>query len=96
MKYAENFVAMNIVKYTGLRSGTEVKFRGLVWFVVLVLGVRYNYAVAVGEKKKDKGLIVEIFYCSFKTQFNIFKSLCITTNLETYESTKACQYSFVI
>ena len=25
MKYAENFVAMNIVKYTGLRSGTELK-----------------------------------------------------------------------
>ena len=96
MKYAENFVAMNIVKYTDLRSGTEVKFRVLVWFVVLVLGVRYNYAVAVGEKKKDKGLIVEIFYCSFETQFNIFKSLCITTNLETYESTEACQHSFVI
>ena len=55
MKYAENFVAMNIVKYTGLRSGTELKFRGLIWLVVLVLGVRYNYAVAVGEKKKDKG-----------------------------------------
>ena len=90
MKYVENLAVNNIVKYTDLRSGTEVKFRVLVWFVVLVLGVRYNYAVAVGEKKKDKGLIVEIFYCSFETQFNIFKSLCITTNLETYESTKAC------
>ena len=57
-KYAENLVAMNIGRYTGLRSETEVKFRDLVWFVVLVLGVRYNYAGAVGEKQKDKDLIV--------------------------------------
>ena len=36
MKYPENLVATNIAKYTGLRSGKEVKFRGLVWAVVLV------------------------------------------------------------
>ena len=58
MKHAENLVAKNIAKYTGLRSGTGVKFRGLVWVVVLALGVGYNYAVVVGEKKKDKDFIV--------------------------------------
>ena len=36
MKHAENLDAKNIAKYTGLRSGTEVEFRGLVWVVVLV------------------------------------------------------------
>ena len=64
MKYTENLVAKNIAKTTGIRSGTEVEFRGFVCAVVLALGVRYNYVVAAGEKKKDKGLIV---YCSFKT-----------------------------
>ena len=39
MKYVESHIAMNIARYTGLRLGTEVKFRALVWFVVLVLGV---------------------------------------------------------
>ena len=51
MKYAENLVAKN-------RSGTEVKFRGLVRVVALVEGVRFNYVVVVGEKKKDKDFIV--------------------------------------
>ena len=64
MKYTENLVAKNIAKTTGIRSGTEVECRGFVCAVVLALGVRYNYVVAAGEKKKDKGLIV---YCSFKT-----------------------------
>ena len=50
-EYVENVVAMNIAKYTGLRSGKGVEIRGLVWFVVLVLGVRYNYAGAAGEKQ---------------------------------------------
>ena len=36
MKHAEHLVATIIAKYTGLRSGTEVEFRGLVWVVVLV------------------------------------------------------------
>ena len=36
VKHAENLVAKNIAKNTGLRSGTEVEFRGLVWVVVLV------------------------------------------------------------
>ena len=58
MKYVESHVAMNIERYTGLGLGTEVKFRALVWFVVLVLGVWYSYAGAVGEKQKDKDLIV--------------------------------------
>ena len=58
MKYAENLVVKNIAKTTGIRSGVEVEFRGLVWAVVLALGVRYNYVVAVGEKQKEKGLIV--------------------------------------
>ena len=58
VKYARNLAAKNVAKYTGLRSGTEVKFRGLVWVVVLGLGVRYNYAAAVGEKQKDKDLTV--------------------------------------
>ena len=44
----------NIAKITGIRSGTEVEFRGLVWVVALALGARYNYAVVAGEKKKDK------------------------------------------
>ena len=57
-KNAENLVAMNIAKYTGLRPGTVVKFRAPVWFVVLALGVRYNYAGAVGEKQRDKDFIV--------------------------------------
>ena len=51
VKPAENLAAKNIVKYTGLRSGMEVESRALVWVVVLVLGARYNYAAAVGEKK---------------------------------------------
>ena len=58
MNYAENLVAKNIAKTTGIRSGTEVEFRGLVWGVVLALGVRYNYVAAAGEKQKEKGLIV--------------------------------------
>ena len=29
MKYAENLVAKNIAKTTGIRSGTEVEFRGI-------------------------------------------------------------------
>ena len=58
MKYAENLVVKNIAKTTSIRSGTEVEFRGLVWVVVLALGVGYNYAVVVGEKKKDKDFIV--------------------------------------
>ena len=36
VKYAENLVANNIAKFTGPSSGTEVKFRYLVWAVVLV------------------------------------------------------------
>ena len=36
VKHAENLVAKNIAKYTGLRSGTEVEFRALVLVVVLV------------------------------------------------------------
>ena len=58
MKYAENLAAKNIAKHTGIRSGTEVEFRDLVWAVVLALGVRYNYVVAAGEKQREKGLIV--------------------------------------
>ena len=58
MKYAENLVAKNIAKTTGIRSGTVVEFRGLVWAVVLALGVRYNYVVAADEKQKEKGLII--------------------------------------
>ena len=50
VKYVENLAAKNIAKIIGLTSGTEVKYRGLVWVVVLVLGVRFNYAVAVDEK----------------------------------------------
>ena len=57
VKHAGNLVAKNIAKYTGLRSGMEVDFRDLVWAVVLALGVRYNYAAAVGEKKKDKDFV---------------------------------------
>ena len=53
-KYAGNLAEKNIAKHPGLRSGTEVKFHDLVWVVVLGLGVRYNYAVVVGEKQKDK------------------------------------------
>ena len=30
MKYVENLAVNNIVKYTDLRSGTEVQFRALV------------------------------------------------------------------
>ena len=71
MKYAENLVAKNIAKTTGIRSGTEVEFSGLVCVVVLELGVRYNYAVAAGEKKKDKGLIL---YCRFKTYLNNYNN----------------------
>ena len=48
MKYAENLVATNITKYTGLRSATKVKFRALVWVVALVKGVRFKYVAAVG------------------------------------------------
>ena len=58
MKYAENLVAKNIAKTTGIRSGTEAEFRSLVCAVVLALGVRYNYVAAAGEKQKEKGLIV--------------------------------------
>ena len=54
VKYAENLAVKNIVKITEIASGTEVEFRGLVWFVALALGARYNYAVVAGEKKKDK------------------------------------------
>ena len=36
VKHAENLVAKNIAKYTGLRSGTAVEFQDLVWVVVLV------------------------------------------------------------
>ena len=56
MKYAGNLVAKNIAKTTGIRSGTEVEFRGLVWAVVLALGARYNYVVAVSEKKERQRL----------------------------------------
>ena len=55
VKHAGNLVVKTIAKHTGLKSGTEVKYRALVWVVVLVLGVRFNYVVAVDEKKKDKG-----------------------------------------
>ena len=58
MKYAENLVAKNIAKTTGIRSGTEAELRGLVCAVVLALGVRYNYVVVVGEKQKEKDSIV--------------------------------------
>ena len=58
MKYAENLVAKNIAKTTGIRSGTEEEFRSLVWVVAVVSGVRFNYVVVVGEKKKDKDFIV--------------------------------------
>ena len=61
MKYAENLVATNIAKYTGLRSGTEVKFHALVWVVALVKGVRFKYVAAVGEKQKEKDLVVKYF-----------------------------------
>ena len=37
MKHAETLVAKNIAKYTGLRSGTRVKFCTLVW--VAAIGV---------------------------------------------------------
>ena len=36
MKYVENLVVKNIAKTTGIRLGTEVEFRGLVWVVALV------------------------------------------------------------
>ena len=35
VNYAENLVDMIIAKLTGLRSGTEVVFRDLVWFAIL-------------------------------------------------------------
>ena len=54
VKHAENLAANIIAKYTGLRSGTEVKFRALVWAVVLALGARFKYAAAVGEKQKER------------------------------------------
>ena len=54
VKYAGYLAAKNIAKITSIRSGTEVELRGLVWSVVLALGARYNYAVAAGEKQKDK------------------------------------------
>ena len=50
VKHVENLAAKNIAKHTGLKSGTEVKYRALVWVAVLVLGARYNYTAAVGEK----------------------------------------------
>ena len=34
MKYAENLVANNFAKTTGIRSGTEVEFRCLVCLIV--------------------------------------------------------------
>ena len=58
VKYAGNLAAKNIAKFTGPSSGMEVKFRYLVWVVVLALGVRYNYAAVVDEKKKDKDIFV--------------------------------------
>ena len=54
MKYAENLVDTIIVKYTGQRLGTEVEFRDLVCFVILVQGARYKCAAAAGEKKKER------------------------------------------
>ena len=58
MKHVENLAAKNIAKYTGIRSGAEVKFSNLVSSVELALGVRFNYAAAAGEKQKEKDLIV--------------------------------------
>ena len=57
VKLVESLVAMNIARYTGLRLGTEGKSPGLVWFVILALGVKFSYVVAVGEKQKDTVLI---------------------------------------
>ena len=57
MKFVESIVAMNIARYTGLRLGTEAEFRALVLFVVLGLGVKFSYVMAVGEKEKETVLI---------------------------------------
>ena len=53
-KYAGNLAEKNIAKHTGLRSGTEVKFHGLVWVVVLGLGVRYNYRGCGRETERQR------------------------------------------
>ena len=57
MKFVESLVVMNIARYTGLRLGTEAESHALVLFVVLGLGVKFSYVVAVGEKEKETILI---------------------------------------
>ena len=53
MKLVKSLLEMNIARYTGLRLGTEAKSHDLVLFVALGLGVKFNYAVAAGEKEKE-------------------------------------------
>ena len=71
IKYAENLVATNIAKHTGLRSGTEVKFRDLVWVVALV---RSQIQLCRGCGRETERKRLKIFYCSFKTYLNIYNN----------------------
>ena len=57
MKYVESHIAMNIARYTGLRLGMEVKFHAFVWFVALVLGVKFSYVMDVEEKMKEENYV---------------------------------------
>ena len=66
MKHAENLVATNIAKYTGLRSGTEVKFRAMfgLWHWYKESDSTMSWLWARNRKKKH--LIVKYFIAASK------------------------------